>query len=81
MKLSLLISSHGETIATVTLIPLSTMFLARYISSLNPFQSANTKPYEKKTQSKRATGAAFNTVKRRSKEHELKLFGSCYWYD
>ena len=57
------------------------MFLARYLASLNPFQSqnANHRPYEKKTQSRRATGAALVTVKRRSKEHDLKLFGSCFW--
>ncbi|MCJ1475888.1 hypothetical protein MMC13_004552 [Lambiella insularis] len=32
----------------------------------------------KKTYHKKATGAALGTVKRHSKEHELKLFGSCF---
>lgn len=57
------------------------MFLARYISNLNPFGTknaqANNKP--KKTYSRKATGAASATVKRRSKENDLKLFGSCFW--
>lgn len=33
-----------------------------------------------KTYHKKATGAALSTIKRHSKEHELKLFGSCFWY-
>ncbi|TKA58668.1 hypothetical protein B0A49_11641 [Cryomyces minteri] len=32
----------------------------------------------KKTYHKKATGNALNTVKKHSKEHELKLFGSCF---
>lgn len=35
----------------------------------------NQKAYHKK-----ATGAALTTVKKHSKEHELKLYGSCFWY-
>ena len=34
---------------------------------------------EKKTYHKKATGIALNTVKKHSKEHELKLYGSCFW--
>jgi hypothetical protein len=32
-----------------------------------------------KTYHKKATGAALATVKKHSKDHELKLFGSCFW--
>ena len=34
----------------------------------------------KKTYHKRATGKAYETVKKHSQENELKLFGSCFWY-
>ena len=34
---------------------------------------------EKKTYHKKATGAALNTVKKHSKDHDLKLYGSCFW--
>ena len=34
---------------------------------------------EKKTYHKKATGIALNTVKKHSKDHELKLYGSCFW--
>jgi len=33
-----------------------------------------------KTYHKKATGQALTTVKKRSKENELKLFGSCFWW-
>ncbi len=33
-----------------------------------------------KTYHKKATGQAWTTVKKRSKENELKLFGSCFWW-
>ena len=36
---------------------------------------SNQKSYHKK-----ATGAALVTVKKHSKEHDLKLYGSCFWY-
>lgn len=35
--------------------------------------------FEKKTYHKKATGIALNTVKKHSKDHELKLYGSCFW--
>ena len=35
---------------------------------------------EKKTYHKKATGIALNTVKKHSKDHEVKLYGSCFWY-
>lgn len=35
---------------------------------------------DQKTYHKKATGAALNTIKKHSKDHELKLFGSCFWY-
>jgi len=35
---------------------------------------------EQKTYHKKVTGAALVTVKKHSKDHELKLFGSCFWY-
>lgn len=33
-----------------------------------------------KTYHKKATGAALATTKKHSKDHELKLYGSCFWY-
>ena len=33
----------------------------------------------KKTYHKKATGAALVTAKRHAKEHNLKLYGSCFW--
>ena len=33
----------------------------------------------KKTYHKKATGDALVTVKRHLKDHDLKLFGSCFW--
>ena len=33
----------------------------------------------KKTYHKKATGIALNTVKKHSKDHDLKLYGSCFW--
>lgn len=33
----------------------------------------------KKEYHKVATGVALETVKKRSGEHELKLFGACFW--
>lgn len=35
---------------------------------------------QKKTYHTKATGKALETVKKRSAENELKLFGSCFWY-
>jgi glutathione S-transferase len=60
------------------------MFLRQYLSYLSvPFRSqessTNVKTTGQKTYHKKATGAALNTVKRHSKEHQLKLFGSCFW--
>lgn len=34
----------------------------------------------KKTYHKKATGAALTTVKNHSKDEDLKLFGSCFWF-
>jgi hypothetical protein len=34
---------------------------------------------EKKSYHTKATGAALATAKKRSKEHNLKLYGSCFW--
>lgn len=34
----------------------------------------------KKTYHKKATGNALVTVKNHSKDEDLKLFGSCFWY-
>ena len=41
---------------------------------------ANASETGQKTYHTKATGAAFVTAKRRSKDHDLKLFGSCFWY-
>jgi hypothetical protein len=35
---------------------------------------------QQKTYHKKASGLALNTVKKHSKENDLKLFGSCFWY-
>jgi hypothetical protein len=34
---------------------------------------------EKKSYHNKATGAALATVKKHSKEHNLKLYGGCFW--
>ena len=34
---------------------------------------------DQKTYHKKATGPALNTVKKHAKEHDLKLYGSCFW--
>jgi len=34
---------------------------------------------DKKTYHKKATGDALETVKKHSKDDDLKLFGSCFW--
>ena len=34
---------------------------------------------DKKTYHKKATGLALTTVKKHSKEHDMKLYGSCFW--
>jgi hypothetical protein len=34
---------------------------------------------EKKSYHTKATGAALATVKKHSKEHNLKLYGGCFW--
>jgi hypothetical protein len=34
---------------------------------------------EQKTYHKKANGPALNTVKRHSKDNDLKLFGGCFW--
>jgi len=53
--------------------------LTRSLGSLNPFRSVSTNTTrEQKTYHKKATGNALQTVKKHSKEHELKLFGSCF---
>lgn len=41
---------------------------------------ANVSASGQKTYHTKATGAASATVKRRTKDHDLKLFGSCFWY-
>lgn len=33
----------------------------------------------KKTYHKKATGKALETAEKHSQDHELKLFGSCFW--
>lgn len=40
----------------------------------------DTSDAEQKQYHKRATGLALATVKKRSKDSELKLYGSCFWY-
>ena len=34
---------------------------------------------DQKTYHKKATGVALNTVKKHAKEHDMKLYGSCFW--
>lgn len=40
-----------------------------------------TKNQDKKSYHTKATGAALSTVKKHSKEHSLKLYGGCFWYE
>ncbi|MCJ1269220.1 hypothetical protein MMC22_009109 [Lobaria immixta] len=47
--------------------------IARHFLKLEKVKKKTQKTYHKK-----ATGAALSTIKRHSKEHELKLFGSCF---
>jgi glutathione S-transferase len=43
------------------------------------FSMADQKNKKQKTYHKKATGAALATVRKHSKEHDLKLFASCFW--
>ena len=60
------------------------MFVARYLSRLNPFgagggNDASAKASaQAKTYHKKATGAAAETAKRHGKAEPLKLFSSCF---
>jgi hypothetical protein len=42
--------------------------------------SGRTTEKEEKSYHKQATGEALKTVEKRSKEHNLKLYGGCFWY-
>ena len=42
-------------------------------------QKANEDPSNKKTYPKKATGAALSTVKKHTKEDELKFYASSFW--
>jgi len=59
------------------------MFLRQYLSYLTGSRiedsGANPNASGQKTYHKKATGTALSTVKRHSKEHEFKLYGSCFW--
>jgi hypothetical protein len=46
---------------------------------LNMASSNENTPKEKKSYHTKATGPALATVKKHSKEHTLKLYGSCFW--
>jgi len=37
------------------------------------------KQSEKKTYHKKATGKALETANKHSQEHDLKLYGGCFW--
>ncbi len=54
------------------------MFLGRYLSPLNPFGGASSKA-SPKSYHKEATGTAMQTVRKHASDHELKLYGSCFW--
>lgn len=41
--------------------------------------SEDTNTKQQKTYHKKATGLALNTVKKHSKDHDFKLYGSCFW--
>jgi glutathione S-transferase len=59
------------------------MFLRQYLSYLTGTRSVqavtDANASVQKTYHKKATGTALSTVKRHSKEHEFKLYGSCFW--
>lgn len=50
-------------------------------SSSNPAAAPRADAGEEKQKSyhKKATGQALQTVKKHSKDNEMKLFGSCFW--
>ena len=56
-----------------------------FLNSYPPFYSnqTNNMPKEadkqQKTYHKKATGNALITVKKHAKDHDLKLYGSCFW--
>jgi hypothetical protein len=59
------------------------MSLTSYISLWNPFRATSTdskSPSQQKNYHKRATGSALQTVKEHSKDGDLKIYGSCFWY-
>lgn len=60
------------------------MFLIRRLpyfgdSQKSDNEDSKAKKSEQKTYHKKATGLALTTAKRHSKDHDLKLFGSCFW--
>lgn len=50
-----------------------------YLSNFTFRTMSDSANSEKKTYHKKATGVALNTVKKHSKDHDLKLYGSCFW--
>lgn len=48
-------------------------------SHFSSMSAANGASKEKKSYHKKATGSALKTAEAHADEHELKLFGSCFW--
>jgi glutathione S-transferase len=48
-------------------------------AALRAFKAMTDIADQQKTYHKKATGNALATVRRHAKDHELKLFGSCFW--
>lgn len=62
--------------------PSSTTTRVPYLAAETAAMSTSTTPTqkEKKTYHKKATGLALKTAEAHAAEHELKLFGGCFWY-
>ena len=59
---------------------------SQLILATSKFERQSTIPFgnmadnpDQKTYHKKASGNALATVRKHSKDHELKLFGSCFW--
>jgi hypothetical protein len=52
----------------------------KFTSIASKEMSGRTTEKEEKSYHKQATGEALKTVEKRSKEHDLKLYGGCFWY-
>lgn len=60
--------------------PSNTIFpLTKFRKNQRSFATMTDTTAQQKTYHKKASGNALITVRKHSKEHDLKLFGSCFW--